>query len=82
MNTKTERAELGVDGNCGFALLGSDIQMGEAEFVEVQNNDPWRTRARAKAERRAATAAYRKLKARLPDRKFSYFIGKSHPDYS
>lgn len=30
-----ERAELGVDGNRGFALLGDDIQSGEAEFVEI-----------------------------------------------
>ena len=30
----TERAELGVDGNCGFALVGPDLQVGEAEFEE------------------------------------------------
>ena len=29
-----ERAELGVDGNCGYALLG-DLPTGEAEFVEI-----------------------------------------------
>jgi hypothetical protein len=25
-----QRAELGIDGNCGFALLGENIQDGEA----------------------------------------------------
>ena len=30
-----ERAILSVDGNCGYALLGEDLQVGEAEFVEV-----------------------------------------------
>ena len=30
-----ERAELGIDGNAGFALLGDDLQSGEAEFVEI-----------------------------------------------
>ena len=31
-----ERAEIGIDGNCGFALLGEDLQVGEAEFVEIK----------------------------------------------
>jgi len=30
--------QLGVDGNCGFALLGDDLQSGEAEFVEIDYN--------------------------------------------
>jgi hypothetical protein len=30
-----ERAEVGMDGNCGYALLGPNIQEGECEFVEI-----------------------------------------------
>lgn len=83
-----ERAELGVDGNCGFALLGENLQEGEAEFVEIAlpieaSKDPnryfhseWTREAK-----RAATAAYRKLKARLPDRQFSYYLGSRYPDH-
>ena len=70
------RAELGVDGNAGFALIGPDLQEGEAEFVTVENTD----KGRAEAERWAATAAYRKLQKRLR-RNFSYYIGTSHPDH-
>lgn len=83
-----ERAEIGIDGNCGFALLGEDLQVGEAEFVEIAlpvqaskylnryHHSEWATAAKI-----AATAAYRKLKARLPDRQFSYYLGPSHPDH-
>jgi hypothetical protein len=83
------RAELGVDGNCGFALLGEDLQSGEAEFVEIAlpveaSKDPNRHHHSewCDAACRAATAAYRKLKARLPDREFSYYIGPSHPRHA
>lgn len=76
-----DRAELGVDGNCAFALLGPNIQEGEAEFVEIQSRDmrgsgPWCDAARA-----ASGVAYRRLKARLSPREFSYFIGPSHPSF-
>ncbi len=84
----SERAELGVDGNAGFALLGENIQEGEAEFVEIalplsDSKDPMRYHNSewCMAAKRAATKAYRALKARLPDRKFSYFLGESHPDH-
>lgn len=82
------RAELGIDGNCGFALLGEDLGSGEAEFVEIAlpveaskypnryHNNEW-----CRAAKRAATAAYRALKARLPDHEFSYYLGPSHPDH-
>ncbi len=83
-----ERAELGVDGNAGFALLGEDLQSGEAEFVEIAlppeaSKDPNRYHhiEWVVAAKIAATAAYRKLKARLPEREFSYYIGDSHPDH-
>ena len=83
-----ERAELGVDGNAGFALLGTDLQVGEAEFVEIAlpveasldpnryHNSEW-----VRAAKIAVTAAYRALKARLPNREFSYYLGPSHPDH-
>jgi hypothetical protein len=73
-----QRAELGIDGNCGFALLGENIQDGEAEFVEVvqMKDEPLHI-----AESRAATKAYNQLKARLGLPHLSYFIGTSHPRY-
>ena len=83
-----ERAELGIDGNAGFALLGENLQEGEAEFVEIAlpveaSKDPNRYQHSewVKAAKIAATAAYRKLKARLADREFSYYLGTSHPDH-
>ena len=71
------RAELGVDGNAGFALLGADIQVGEAEFVSIEDAPVW---AEIKSQREgwAATKAYKKLRDRL-GREFSYYIGPSHP---
>lgn len=79
--TLKERAELGVDGDHAFALLGADLQSGEAEFVKVENNDTWRTADRATAERRAATRALSLLRLRLGKPALSYYIGPSHPDH-
>ncbi|MQB00217.1 MAG: hypothetical protein GEU78_07985 [Actinobacteria bacterium] len=83
-----DRAELGVDGNAGFALLGEDFQVGEVEFVEIalplsdsHNPNRYHNSEWCAAAKRAAAAAYRKLKGRLPDREFSYYIGPSHPDH-
>ena len=83
---KLERAEIGVDGNAGFALLGENIQVGEAEFVEIAlpveaSKDPNRYHHSewCDAAERAASAALRKLKARLAPREFSYYLGTSHP---
>lgn len=83
-----ERAELGVDGNAGFALLGEDLQSGEAEFAAIglpleASKDPNRYHKSewVSAAKRATTAAYRALQARLPGRKFSYYLGPSHPDH-
>ena len=75
-----ERAELGVDGDHAFALLGEDIQAGEAVFVKVENSDPWRTKAKVEAERRAAKKALRMLREKLAS-PVSYYIGTSHPDH-
>lgn len=76
-----ERAELGVDGNRGFALLGDDLQVGEAEFVEIKTTAAVGTSEWHHAAVSAATEAYRALKARLNDREFSYYLGTSHPNY-
>lgn len=83
-----KRAELGVDGNAGFALLGEDLQSGEAEFIEIdlqversKDRNRYHDVEWCLAAKRAATAAYKKLKARLPDLEFSYYLGNSHPDH-
>lgn len=57
-----ERARLMVDGNCGCALLGVNLQEGEAEFVEIaaRKDEPLH-----EAEVRACWAAFKKLKERL-----------------
>ena len=71
--SKYGRAELGVDGNAGFALLGGDLQEGEAEFVEVSQleDEPL-----SRAERRAAGQALVKLRARLSMPNLSYYLGR------
>jgi hypothetical protein len=68
-----QRAQLGIDGNCGFALLGENLQEGEAEFVEIE--EP-RT---SDNERQAAGIAFRKLQVRLNRPDLSYYFGISHP---
>ncbi len=65
-----ERALLFVDGNAGCALLGEDLQSGEVEFVKIDHEA---TRGTGKYPAKiACTRAYRRLKARLPNREFSY----------
>ena len=73
-----KRAELGVDGTAGFALLGPDIQAGEAEFVTVATDAPKYTAGWEISARRAATKAYKILKDRVPYQ-FSYYLGDSYP---
>ncbi len=73
-----ERAALMMDGNCGCALLGPNIQEGEVEFEEVVY-DPAQTRI--SCERKAINRAFRKLKQRLNMPDLSYFIAPGHPDY-
>ena len=72
----SERATLGIDGNAGFALLGENLQAGEAEFVVVPPEDG--KRSQSERECWAATKAFRNLEARL-GRKLPYYIGPSHP---
>lgn len=77
-----KRAQLGIDGNCGFALLGEDLQEGEAEFVEIDydmKEHHGRTVLRSTAERMAAKAAFEKLKTRLDKPDLSFWFGPSHP---
>jgi len=73
-----QRAHLGVDGNCGFALVGADLQVGEAEFEEFVGDV--RTSEGARQAKLAINRAYQRLKARLPH-PISYYIGESHPDF-
>ena len=56
------RAVLSLDGDCACALLGPNLQEGEAEFVKVDYSTSlpeW------KAERRAAFLALEALRKRL-----------------
>ncbi|MCF4166377.1 hypothetical protein L2U69_12040 [Zavarzinia compransoris] len=71
-----KRVLLGIDGNCGFALLGANLQEGEVEFVEVPPADG--SRSLAERQSWAATQAYRRLQKRL-DEQFLYILDQSHP---
>ena len=85
--SEIERAELGVDGNCGFALLGENLQTGECEFVEIalppeasKDKNRYHHTEWCNAAKTASNLAYIGLKLRLKDRVFSYYLGRSHPD--
>jgi hypothetical protein len=71
-----ERAEVGVDGNCGYALLGPNIQEGEAEFVDIKKHDD----PGINAERHAWGHALHNLRKRLDLPNLSYFIGPARKD--
>jgi hypothetical protein len=82
------RAELGVDGNAGFALLGPNLQEGDAEFVDIdlpteRSQDPlrWNDVEWLNAASLAASKAFRNLKARYPKQELSYFLSESHPRF-
>lgn len=90
----SERAQLGIDGNCGFALLGENLQEGEAEFVEIepvtvppaiaatrheQFTQEDRLAREHGAKLRACKIALQKLRARLGRPDLSYYFGISHP---
>jgi len=57
-----ERAILSVDGNAGCALLGENLQEGEAEFVVVAQRPGEHL---YEAEVRACWAAFKNLRTRL-----------------
>lgn len=47
----TKRAVLGIDGNCGFALLGEDLQAGDSEFEIIKTAEPnWTSEYRRQAK--------------------------------
>jgi len=67
------KVELGIDGNCGYALLGNNLQEGEAEFVEVANPGGYQDRVFA------CKVALRQLRKKLGKPYLRYFFGESHP---
>ena len=80
------RVELGVDGNAGFALLGPDLQEGEAEFVEIpgltgisgEGNFVVPTGDEA-VKLRVCKSALKNLCVRLKVAHLPYYFGHSHP---
>ena len=67
-----DRAELGVDGDCAFALLGSDIQSGECVFIKIPNfnkHTSWHQQVSC------AKSALKILRDRLGKPELSYFLG-------
>lgn len=72
-----DRAVIGIDGNCGYALLGENLQEGESEFVEI-SECPHKDRHIRDQEAWAATRAFSRLKKRL-GRQLTYYLHPSHP---
>ena len=73
------RAELGIDGNYAFALLGPNIQEGESELVELSSiNSPCAISSTAQI---ACQRALKQLRKRLNLPNLSYYLGKSHPNF-
>ena len=68
--------ELGIDGNCGFALSGEDIQSGEAEFKEIEYK---KYKDRLTAELDAMKIALNRLKERLKMPDLRWYHGLSSP---
>lgn len=75
-----ERAELGMDGNCGFARLGPNLQEGESEFEEVRGTSLHPDPTSDGAKRQAINRAFTRLKNRIGC-PISYYLGTSYPDY-
>ncbi len=71
-----QHIELGIDGNCGFALSGDDIQSGEAEFVEITYES---SADRLTAELVAMKTALKQLKCRLGEPNLRWYHGLSSP---
>ena len=76
----TQRAELGIDGNAAFALLGEDLQVGESEWVELPpsflGDGPCHSVA---DEVRCAQEAFERLRDRLKRPDLRFYFGPSHP---
>ncbi len=77
----TNRALLGVDGNCGFAVIGQNIQEGEVEFEVIDTSEPRWTSAWHVASNLAINKSYQRLKKRLGLEHLSYELDPSHPKY-
>jgi hypothetical protein len=73
MDSERERIQLGIDGDCGYAMLGTDLQSGECEFVQVDAPEG------IDQQLLAAKRALRKLRERLDIPNRSFFFGPSHP---
>jgi hypothetical protein len=77
-----DRVLMGIDGNAGFALLGPDLQEGEADFVVINKDDGPR------AAEIACNKAYAALGKRLGkssgainEQWAPYQLDPSHPRY-
>ena len=68
--------ELGIDGNCGFALSGKDVQSGEAEFVDINYDS---CSDKLTAELIAMKTALKKLRTRLEMPELRWYHGTSSP---
>ena len=79
INSRQGGVRLSIDGNCGCALLGPNLQEGEAEFVEIDEselNDGYEN-----AANRATIRALWRLTARCypkGDHSLPYYTG-DHP---
>lgn len=89
------KAVIGVDGDCGFALLGEDLQSGEADFQKIDyattppvqlpttaseaDVEAARKTAQDGAKHFAAKQAFDKLKARLNKPDLEFEFHESHP---
>lgn len=78
---KYGRAQLGIDGNAAFALLGPNIQEGEHEFVTIPDDmaENCRPPGEVSAQIICAKMAFCKLKERLGEPELSFYFGPSHP---
>jgi len=78
----SDRVLIGIDGNAAFALLGPDLQEGEAEFVVIEGDDP----RRAKIACNKAYAALGKRLGRssgaINEQWAPYQLDPSHPRHS
>lgn len=75
-----DRAVLGIDGNCGFALFGEDLQVGESEFEVIKTSEPNWTSEYRKQSKIAINKAFKSLQDRL-GKKLPYYLDPSHPDH-
>lgn len=74
-----EVAEVGIDGDCGYALLGPNLQEGEAEFVQIP--EPNHVDDRRAQKMWACQEAMWRLRKRLELPNLTYHMSSSHPNY-